>query len=230
MPLPILTELCRDLGWPLDSDQEAKFEEFRDALYRINESRNLTRVPQEESEIKHFCDSVLTLDMIPHGASVADLGSGPGLPAWPLACARPDLKVVAVDGSERMFDAMRQVPLPNLEVRQARAEDWGVRNEFDVVVGRALAPLAIQLELSAPAVKIGGFVIPYRTPSEREEAEKLNIGQLGLRLDDVVVRALPGGMGERLFPIYIKFRESDPQYPRPWAKMKTKPLGIVKVR
>ncbi len=230
MPLPILTELCRELGWPLSPEQESKFEEFLNVLYLVNETRNLTRVARDEAEVKHLCDSVLTLDMIPHGATVADLGSGPGLPAWPLACARPDLSVLAVDGSERMFDVMRQVPLDNLKVRQARAEDWGVKNEFDVVVGRAIAPLAIQLELSAPAVKVGGLVIAYRTPSEQEDVQSMNIGQLGLKLEDIVIRSLPHGAGQRLFPIYQKVRESDPQYPRPWSKMKSKPLGSARKR
>ena len=62
-----------------------------------------------------------------------------------------------------MLGFLASQPLPNLEIVQGRAEEWEAREAFDVVTGRALAPLAIQLELSAGLARIGGAVIPMRT-------------------------------------------------------------------
>jgi 16S rRNA (guanine527-N7)-methyltransferase len=224
MALPVLAELCTSLGCELSPEQIALFEAYLDALYAENEVRNLTRVPREEAEIKHLCDSVLGLDLIPYGSTVLDIGTGPGLPAWPLACARPDISMMAADGSERMFAPMRAVPLPNLYIEQLRGEDITLVEGYDVVIGRALAPLPIQLEVSARPTKIGGLVIPFRSGSDWEEAENLNIGQLGLELEDLILRELPQESGQRLFPVYRKVRPTDPQFPRPWARMKAKPL------
>lgn len=225
MPLPVLTELCHALGSPISEAQLQQAEEFLNALYAENEVRNLTRVPRVEAEVKHLCDSVLALDLLPHTGRLLDIGTGPGLPAWPLACVLPNLQVTALDGSERMFGPMRRVPLPNLIPVQARAEDFTEREAYDVVVGRAVAPLSIQLEISAGPLKVGGLAVPYRSSLDRQDAEDLNIGVLGLRLEEIVERDLPGGAGSRLFPIYRKVRETDRQYPRPWARMKTRPLS-----
>lgn len=225
MPLPVLADLCASLGCPLAPEQITQAEAFLDALYAENEVRNLTRVPREEAEVKHLCDSVLALDLIPHGSHVLDIGTGPGLPAWPLACVRPDLTVTALDGSERMFAPMRAVPLPNLHPVQGRAEDMTQVEAYDVVIGRALAPLPVQLEISAQPLKLGGLAIPFRSGADWEEAEQLNIGQLGLELEEMILRELPRETGQRLFPIYRKVRPTDSQFPRTWARMKAKPLG-----
>lgn len=183
---------------------------------------NLTRVPRQEAWLRHFVDSLLFQDLIPVGARVLDIGSGPGFPAWPLACARPDLSVVAVDSSGKMLRFLRSQPLSNLEVVQARAEEWGVREEFDVVTGRAVAPLPLQLELSAPPLRVGGQLIPMRTPADdlREPLWEA----LGLRPAGRYDRTLPATDVVRVFPTFVKERPTPEIFPRRWAEMRSRPL------
>ena len=197
-----------------------RFRAFEDALYAWNEQKNLTRVPREECALRHFADSLLLLEVVPDIAMVADLGTGPGLPAWPIACCRPDSRVTAVDSNGKMLDFLRSQPLPNLSVVQARAEELGMREKFDVVTGRAVAPLALQLELSAPIAKIGGIVAPLRSSTE----EFGEFPSLGLELVEVLVRAMPDGSAERRIPIYRKAKRTPSIYPRRWAEMKNQPL------
>lgn len=201
-----------------------QLEEFENRMYAANEVMNLTRVPREEAWVRHFLDSLLAQDLIPQGSSVLDIGTGPGLPAWPLACVRPDLKITALDSAGKMIGFLNGNPLPNLEPVLGRAEDWGVREKFDVVTGRAVAPLGIQLEISAPPCKVGGVVVAMRTPAEEELARAFEGEGLGLQLESVVSRALPGTDVVRLFPIFRKTAKSDRQYPRNWAEIKRQPV------
>ena len=216
---------AQTLGLELSAQQLDQLEFFEDALYRANEVMNLTRVPKEEAWQRHFLDSLLFQEVIPTGSSVLDVGTGPGFPAWPLACARPDLQVNAADSSGKMIGFLIKQPLPNLLPIQVRLEDWDQREAFDVITGRAVAPLPIQLELSAPFAKVGGLVLPMRTVAEEEAIRALDASQLGLKLREVQRRAIPGTEVVRLIPIFEKVRSTPKQYPRTWAEIKRKPIG-----
>jgi 16S rRNA (guanine527-N7)-methyltransferase len=197
-------------------------EAFLDALYAANETTNVTRVPRDEAWERHIVDSLLFQDLIPPGSSVLDIGTGPGIPAWPLACARPDLRVIALDSNQKMLGFLRTQPLPNLKVIEARAEEVGITERYDVVTGRALAPLAIQLELSARPCKKKGVVIPMRTAQDESEIERLT-DAFGLRLEHVEKRFLPGSEATRWFPIYRKMESTPKGIPRNWGQIKAKP-------
>jgi 16S rRNA (guanine527-N7)-methyltransferase len=212
------------LGLDLSDPQLAAFAEFEDRLYAANEVMNLTRVPREDAWRRHFLDSLLFHDLIPEGAEVLDIGAGPGFPAWPLACARPDLEVTALDSNGKMLGFLKENLLPNLRSVQVRAEEWGMRDRFDVVTGRAVAPLAAQLEISAPPCRVGGLVLPMRTARDEPDLERVQTGALGLELRRVERRVLPGEEAERLFPVYEKTTPTAPGYPRRWAEIKAKPL------
>ncbi|RYG41070.1 hypothetical protein EON79_21455 [bacterium] len=209
---------AESIGLTLDGKA---FQEFTDDLYSYNEGKNLTRVLPDDAWHRHFADSLLFQDLFPEGAEVVDLGTGPGLPAWPLASARPDLKVTAVDSNGKMLDFLRRHPLPNLIIHQIRAEEWGVRDAFDIVTGRALAPLGVQLELSAAMCRVGGKVLPMRTP--KDDPGYVPYEKLSLKLESVVDRTTPGGEARRC-PIYLKTERTDYKYPRKWAEMKKHPL------
>ncbi|HWD41488.1 MAG TPA: 16S rRNA (guanine(527)-N(7))-methyltransferase RsmG [Fimbriimonas sp.] len=207
----------------LSESQFASFSAFEACLYEANEVMNLTRVPKEECWLRHFVDSLLFQDLIPQGAEVLDIGTGPGFPAWPLAVARPDLRVTALDSSGKMLGFLARFPLPNLTIAMVRAEEWGAREVFDFVTGRAVAPLTIQLELSAAPCKLGGFVVPMRTPADNLQVA--TVATLGLRLEEVHRRILPQSEIERVFPVYLKVGKTPSRFPRKWSEIRSKPLG-----
>lgn len=213
------------LSITLDADQKMRLERFAEELYRVNAYSNLTRISVEEFGLRHFLDSLLFHDLIPVSSSVLDIGTGPGFPAWPLALVRPDLEVTALDSSGKMLGFLRTQTLPNLTIVEARAEEWGVREKFDVVTGRAVAPLALQLELSAAPCKTGGSVIPMRTESDTEAARVLPVKKLGLELEKIEHRTLPEINAPRVFPVYRKVSATPASFPRKWAEMRKKPLG-----
>jgi len=218
-----LADLLKGVGIEPTGEMLAAFAAFEEDLYQQNAVMNLTRVPREECAIRHFIDSLLFQDLIPLNAEVLDIGTGPGFPAWPLALARADLKVTAMDSSGKMLGFLKRHPLPNLTILEARAEDAGLRGKFDVVTGRALAPLSIQLELSALPCREQGAVIPMRTPSDRVVIDRLK-KVLGLELEKVEERLLPIIDAPRTFPIYRKVARTPAGYPRKWSEIKRKPL------
>lgn len=213
-----------ELGLTLSTEQLDSFDSFESALFSANEVMNLTRVPRDECWLRHFVDSLLMQDLIPYKSEVLDIGTGPGFPAWPLACARPDLQVTAMDSSNKMTGFLRKHPLTNLYVVTARAEEFAANGTFDVITGRAVAPLAAQLELSAKTCKLGGLVLPMRTPTDAEAAEDSGASKLGLRLAQSVIRNLPGTDAVRLFPVYEKVAATPDRYPRRWGELKKAPL------
>lgn len=224
MDLVPLIDYCRSIGRELSDDALAKFDAFGEELYARNATTNLTRVPYEECAVRHFVDSLLVQEFVPQGSRVLDIGTGPGFPAWPLAVLREDVNVTALDSNGKMLGHLRAHPLPNLEIRLARAEEEVERESYDVVTGRAVAPMAVQLEISAAWCRVGGRVVPFRTPLDALPEEGC-LGPLGLRLESLNERGLPAGKGARLFAVLTKFRATDRKFPRTWSAIKLRPLG-----
>ena len=224
MDLSALAEYCSANGLVLSSGQAEAFERFGEALYEDNKVMNLTRVPYDQCGLRHFVDSILVQEFVAQGATVLDIGSGPGFPAWPLALLRPDVQVTALDGSAKALGFLRKHPLPNLHVVQGRAEEWRSRHGFDVVTGRALAPFPAQAEVSLPLVKIGGVFVPLRTSHDLSEIQSFPFDRLGAALESVATREWPGLDGQRCFPIVRKLSMTPKQYPRRWPEIKSKPI------
>jgi len=220
---PILSEFLQANGFGEELDWP-QLGRFRNELYRVNEARNLTRVPEADFEVRHVVDSLLVAPLLEGCQTVFDIGSGPGFPAWPLAWLLPAVQITAVESNSKMAGFASAVALPNLAIVQQRVEDMEWVELFDAVTGRAVAPFSIQLEISAAPCRIGGKVIPFRVPDERSLIESFNAGRLGLELAAIIEIPLPGGEVNRLFPIYKKVRATPAEFPRPWARMKARPL------
>jgi 16S rRNA (guanine527-N7)-methyltransferase len=221
---------CTKLGIDLNEAQLAAFEAFENDLYQWNEQKNLTRIPKEHCWITHFLDSLLVGAVVQRCKlpvqTILDIGTGPGFPAWPLACAFPNWQITAVDSNGKMLDFLKSQPLPNLQVHQVRIEEWSNTGSFDMVTGRALAPLPIQLEISVPFANRSGFVIPMRTPNDEfpgdSKLEKLCLEFVSLEREHLTSPTTEGEI-ERVFPIYRKNKPLPPGFRRNWAEIKKKP-------
>jgi len=221
----MLEAYCHQHGILGGAEAQAALERFEVDLYETNGIANLPVCLCADFALRHILDSLLIVPLVPEGSRVLDLGSGPGFPAWPLALGRPDLQVCAVDSSGKMTNFLKRHPLPNLTVEQVRAEDWGVRDSFDFVTARALAPLGILLELCAAPCIIGGVIVPFRTPAEKPLMKAIDAEVLGLRLERVHDLPLPSTTIIRTFPVYRKFKVTDAKYPRVWSRIKADPIG-----
>ena len=128
---------------------------------------------------RHVLNCAALSDLIPPARSVADLGSGAGLPGLVLAIRRPDLVVTLVEPllrrSSFLEDAVGRLELENVTVRRARAEELADDARFDVVTSRALAPLPRLLDWSLPLLSTTGQVLAIKGRSAAAEVDELGL-------------------------------------------------------
>src|SRR4051812_11943275 len=62
----------------------------------------------EEFAVRHVLESLTLLDYIPAGASLADVGSGAGLPSIPCLIARADLTGVLIESKGKKAKFLEQ--------------------------------------------------------------------------------------------------------------------------
>lgn len=121
-------------------------------LARWNATYNLTAIRDpREMLAKHLLDSLAMQPFVRGLATLADLGTGPGLPGIPLAIATPGLQVTLVEsnGKKARFlrEAVRQLKLGNVQVAESRIEAFRPGASFDAITARALATLPLILGL-----------------------------------------------------------------------------------
>lgn len=106
-------------------------------------------------------------------SSVADVGSGAGLPGMVLALVRPDLAVTLVEPLERrtrwLSDVATDLGLSNVTVVRGKAEQlWGTVT-VDAVTSRAVARLGELARLSLPLLRPQGSMVALK--GERAQIE-----------------------------------------------------------
>ena len=164
-----------------DERTPARIARYHEMLADWNTRMNLTGDTDFATSLdRHYMDSLAPLahaQLFAQGASLIDVGSGAGFPGLPLAIARPDLNVTLLDSLMKrisFLDAVvKELGLKNVQLVHSRAEDGGrnvqLREQYDIAVARAVAPLPVLCELLLPFVKVGGRMICYKGPSAEEE-------------------------------------------------------------
>lgn len=130
--------------------------------------------PREVDRIwgRHILNSAAVAELIPHGASVADVGSGAGLPGIPVALLRPDLTVDLIEPLLRRSTFLTHSVddlgiTARVSVRRERAEQ--VDRTYDAVLSRALAPLDRLLRWCLPLMKPTGQILAIKGSSAGQE-------------------------------------------------------------
>ncbi|MGN7948882.1 16S rRNA (guanine(527)-N(7))-methyltransferase RsmG [Microbacterium sp. 22215] len=145
---------------------------------------------------RHILNSVIAAPLF-HG-SVADIGSGAGLPGIVLAIARPDVHWTLIEPMERrvtwLTEQVEELGLDNVEVLRARAEDVRRPVGFDVVTARAVSALKTLIPLTAPLVRDGGELTVLKGMNAANEIDAAQKQIKKFRLSDVRVEVLGEGV------------------------------------
>ena len=225
-----------NLSHLLDDVKSSKFYFLMQHMLEVNKSMNLTAIKDEKAILAlHFADSLTVADFLPENAKIIDVGCGAGFPSLPLGIARPDLRITALDSTEKRIKYVQNtanlLEIPHFEAIAARAEDFGkgkCREGFDFVTARAVAALPVLTELCLPLVKCGGSFIAMkakRGEAELADAERA-IERLGGKIKQIKSIELKGtgGNEERLLIEIEKIKKTPLEFPRAYAKILKKPL------
>ena len=170
--------------------------DYVDLLARWNATYNLSAVRDPaEMVTRHLLDSLAILPHV-HGATLADLGSGAGLPGIPLAIVAPERRVTVVDsnGKKTRFlrAAVRELALANVQVAESRVEQ--VTGRFDCITARAFASLADMLGWGGHLLAAEGVWLALKGRFPQDELAAL---PPAFRVDAVVPLVVPGLDAER---------------------------------
>lgn len=160
-----------ELGLAPGADASERLLDYLELLSRWNAAYNLTAVrdPAEMVE-RHLLDSLAVAPFV-RGDSLADLGSGAGLPGIPLAILAPERQHVLIDsnGKKTRFlrEAVRMLGLANVRVEQTRVED--ARGSYDCITARAFAALGEMLRLGGHLLAPNGTWLALKGLLKKEE-------------------------------------------------------------
>ena len=155
-------------------DQIGKARLYFEALVRDGDLLGLLG-PREMPKLwtRHILNSAVVAELVSPGQTVADVGSGAGLPGIPMALAQPQAHFTLIEPMERRSDWLKRVvqdlELTNIRVHRARAEE--VAEVFDVVTARAVSALPNLLRMCVPMTKHGGEVIALKGSKAAEEIQ-----------------------------------------------------------
>ena len=190
-----LTDGLEDLKVSLSSTAVAELELFLLELERWNRVHNLTTITSENDSVSlHLLDSIAILpgmtttllaqtgvksQLGKQAYKIADLGSGGGLPAIPLAIAVPEWRFSLIEKVRKKTAFLQHLKgkmhLNNVEILTTRVEDAGqaYSGHFDAVISRAFSNLADFLRLAEPFLKPTGLVFAMKAKNVAAEMSAL---------------------------------------------------------
>ena len=156
--------------------------------------------PAEAARIwdRHLLNCAVVAQLVPDRCTLADLGSGAGLPGIVLALLRPECDVVLVESMARraafLAECVAELGLPGVQVLRGRAEDLAPEVGADIVTARAVAPLGRLAGWAVGLCRPGGTVLAIKGAGARDEVAQAGPELSLLGITDLEV--LQVGSGE----------------------------------
>lgn len=241
-----IKNILKQYNIPINDNQVQKISNFVSMMKEYNKTHNITAITDDiEILYKHILDSLLPYQKIQDicdsiyksshtDAKILDIGCGGGFPSVPLAIVLNNAEITALDSVHKKTAFVELVKkaenLNNLNILTDRIENiaskQNYREQFDIVTSRAVAPLNIILEYSAPMLKNGGFIIAYKGSNYLEEIENaknaLNI--LDCKIDKIIEYKVSEIDANRYILQIIKKSKISTKYPRKQNKPRLQPL------
>jgi 16S rRNA (guanine527-N7)-methyltransferase len=186
----------QELGLNLSKENIADLELFLQEMVRWNQVHNLTAIEDEGDSVRlHLIDSITVLPILRQflkgpSPKIADLGSGGGLPAIPIAILEPEWRLSLIEAVRKKTAFLQHVrgklKLKNIEILSERVEYVAVHQkaQFDAVISRAFTSLAHFLQLSLPLLKPDGLVFAMKGKRADEEMQEVSMNDWRLLADE----------------------------------------------
>lgn len=224
----------------ITEEMQSRLEALRDSFLRENAKLNLSAFRTSEAcWTGNILDSIAALETEPlkqpSSGHILDLGTGGGFPLLPLALCLPSSSFVGMDATQKKISAVQRI-IDELKIANVRlvcgrseelAREQAHREQYDVVLTRALAPLNILLELAAPFAKVGGYVLCWKSLNIDQELKDalLARAELSCQMENPYVYDLGGTWGKRQILVFRKRAKTSAKCPREVGEPKRKPLA-----
>ena len=233
------------LGIELNAKQADQFELYYQELIEWNKRVNLTAITDYSSvQVKHFLDSLtVTLalsaqELTDPAFKIADIGTGAGFPGLPLKILFPQPRLALFESTAKkvtfLQHMIRKLELENVEVLNSRAEEAAhlpvYREQFALVLSRAVALLPTLVELTLPFCQVRGRLIVQKKGEIEQEAHRAKeaITILGGKLKEIRRIELEEFSDPRYLVIIDKICPTPGKYPRRAGLPKRRPIQEVK--
>jgi 16S rRNA (guanine527-N7)-methyltransferase len=178
---------------------QEKIHRYVDMLMNAGVERGLIG-PREAPRLweRHIINCAVVRDVLAPGSSLADIGSGAGLPGVVLAISRPDLRVTLIEPLLRratfLLEVVAELGLEGVAVARSRAEDLPAGSAFDAVTARAVAPLSRLVPWGLPLCRSGGELVALKGASVQSELDDARDVLLSYHAGAVRIEHLGVGM------------------------------------
>jgi 16S rRNA (guanine527-N7)-methyltransferase len=142
----ILASGIDSMGLAIDETTQQRLLDYLLQLHKWNRAFNLSGIRELQDMLYlHLLDSLVLLPFI-DGQRIADIGTGAGLPGFPLALCLPDHQFSLVDSNSKktrfIFQTAALLGVKNITVVHSRVEDYACQPQVDIVTSRAFASLS----------------------------------------------------------------------------------------
>ncbi len=176
------------------------FTKYIEAFLEENSKVNLiSRNDEKFLWEKHIFDSLSIENFFEKYGSdyktLLDIGTGGGFPSVPVALVYPELEVWALDSIRKKINAIENIKsalkIENLYTICDRAEN--IKEKFDIITSRAVAPLKVIAGYAAPHLNNNGYFIAYKSRRIEEEIAEASrvLEKLHLKITDIIEYNLP---------------------------------------
>jgi 16S rRNA (guanine527-N7)-methyltransferase len=226
--LDLLASDAAARGVNLNEGQIERFERYLALLQDWSERANLVGdASANVVQRRHFAESVALgavlreRQLLRGHEDILDIGAGAGFPGVAMKIAWPGLRLTLLEATAKktafLSELVENLGLDETAVLTGRAEALGhdpaLRERFDLVLARAVAPLPALLELTLPFARVGGRVA---TPKGSRASAEIKASDRALQLLGGEAHTLPldvPGPPQTLV-IVAKRRPTPPEYPR----------------
>ncbi len=220
-----LKEEAMQFGIELSGKEQDNFYNYMKLLLDWNEKINLTAITEPKEIItKHFVDSLSITSYINENDRILDIGTGAGFPGIPIKIVLEKNEITLLDSLNKRINFLNEVieklDLKNIQAVHGRAEEFNKidenRENYDIIVSRAVAKLNVLLEYMLPFVKLNGRCICMKSADigeelkEAENAIKILGGEIE-KIDEIILKNTDI---KRKIIVIKKVNKTPSKYPR----------------
>jgi len=160
----------------LPAETISRLGEYYSLLTRWNDRLHLVApCTPEEFAVRHVLESLMLLKHLPQNATIADIGSGGGLPIIPCLIVRPDLAATLIESSQKKSVFLREATRGLKATIIAQPFEQIDPPPVEFVTCRALDQFMQKLPALLDWAPVGSTLLLFGGETLREELRKASV-------------------------------------------------------